>query len=111
MLRRAFSLATVVLLLASPGLAEVADVLASLPEDPTLEDLVPSQIAYMERTRMNRRRVSEILASLPTANIRVSDSESGDPTSVRRPPAFEQEGVAEDERDNDFDGPGTPFDS
>jgi DNA primase len=68
-----YDLRTVAALMADDP--EAADVLASLPEDPTLEDLVPSQIAYLERTRRNQRRVSEILASLPRAVPR-NDPES-----------------------------------
>jgi DNA primase len=48
--------------------AEASAALADLPDDPTLEELVPSQIEYLERRRRESRRARELVEGLYEAS-------------------------------------------
>jgi hypothetical protein len=65
--------------------AEAAHALASLPEETTLDDLVPSQIEHLERRRRDERRRREFLQILDAPLETATDSALGPPAEDPSP--------------------------
>ena len=55
----------------------VAAALAGLPEDPTLEERIPSQIGFLEQERRRKRRAREIRQQLGDADPAADGAEPG----------------------------------